>query len=474
MPNEKTDGNAPLITSIIAAICIILYIGALAYGALNIYNSITERHALGDREFDRIADLASAAGVLGFMDEPFIQTIQDAVDGSETILGVIITGSRGEFAFERERGTVITWVNNSPRFVTRFAVTNPPKHLPLRVEGQRNANIFAVSGYLDYHYCVDILKRTLLITLFALTLAFFTLLMDALLMKNRVHAPQDESPAMGGKNVEESGAFPEDDLTLAEPATEAPAPEIFEEEAGDREDLLPDDLPDMDTLPEDELEEELEEPELEDELEEPELEEEELEEPELEEPELEEDEPELELGPDESAVEGVPSLFSPRGNIGWETYTEDRLESELHRCASAEQDLALIVMAFSKPEKLSKEQFRRFSDETVLFFEHRDLIFEYREQGISVICPNYSLEQCFDQAEEFNSRMFSRLPRTVGSKVDLRLGISSRAGRLIDAGRIMLEAAEALKRAAVDPVSHVVAFKSDPEKYRQYISEHQS
>jgi hypothetical protein len=130
-------------------------------------------------------------------------------------------------------------------------------------------------------------------------------------------------------------------------------------------------------------------------------------------------------------------------------------------------------MAFVQPEKLSKEQFRRFADESVLFFEHRDLIFEYREQGISVICPNYGLEQGFSNAEEFNSRILNKLPRPIGSKVDLRFGISSRAGRLIDAGRIMLEAGEALKRAISDPASHIVAFKSDPEKYRQYISDHQ-
>jgi hypothetical protein len=437
MPNGKPNGKVPIVTSIIATICIILYIGALAYGALNIYNSITERRALGDQEFDRIADLASAAGVQGFMSEPYIQTIQDAVDGSETILGVIITGSRGEFAFERERGTVITWVNNSPRFVPRFAVSNPPKHhyLPLLIEGQRNANINAVSGYLDYNYCIEILKRTLLIILFALTLAFFTLLMDALVVKNRVRAAAGVPPP----------AADAEPLTESDTENSDPIPEDFEEEAGDQqEDPFPGDLPAIESPTEEEPEEKFEEA------------------------------AETEIEADENAVEGIPSLFSPRGNIGWENYTEDRLESELHRCASAEQDLALIVTAFNEPEKLSKEQFRRFADEAVLFFEHRDLIFEYQEQGISVICPNYSLEQGFAKSEEFNSRVFSKLPRSVGSKIDLRFGISSRAGRLIDAGRIMLEAAEALKRAAIDGESHIVAFKSDPEKYRRYISEHQN
>jgi hypothetical protein len=33
----------------------------------------------------------------------------------------------------------------------------------------------------------------------------------------------------------------------------------------------------------------------------------------------------------------------------------------------------------------------------------------------------------------------------------------------------MFEAEEALERAMMDPVSHIVAFKSDPEKYRAFM-----
>jgi hypothetical protein len=39
----------------------------------------------------------------------------------------------------------------------------------------------------------------------------------------------------------------------------------------------------------------------------------------------------------------------------------------------------------------------------------------------------------------------------------------------VDAGRITFEAEEALQRALADPVSYIVAFKSDPEKYRAFV-----
>jgi hypothetical protein len=501
MPNGNKSGKIPVISAIIGALCIILYIGALSYGALSIYNSVTERRALGDREFDSLANLASTAGLLGFMDERFIQTIQDAIDGSETILGVIISGSRGEFAFERERGTVISWVNNSPRFIPRFAVTRPPHHLPLRIEGQRNVNIQAVTGYLDYDFCIETLKRILLVVLFSLTLAFFTLLMDTLLAKNTAKPaaalPAADSPGparaaddsaggftaktfgqASGQNPGQPSAGGTEGEKVPEIKKEAPVPASRKEpeaesqdppqEEGPEEKKLWDDMEDFDFEDEDDF---------------PDFEDEENSEPD-ETAEAPNSSPPIARVPasiapvpkvstsaeEENPADEPQGLFSPRGNVGWESYTEDRLDSELHRSASTEQDLTLIAMTFKEPEKLTKEQFRRFAEEAVLYFEHRDLIFEYGEKGLWVIRPNYSLEQGLAASEEFNNRVLSKLPRSVGSKIDLRFGISSRSGRLINAERIMMEVEEALKRASGDPVSHSVAFKSDPEKYRQYIS----
>jgi hypothetical protein len=415
------------------------------------------------------------------MDERFIQTIQDAINRSETILGVIISGSRGEFAFERERGTVISWVNNSPRFIPRFAVTRPPHHRSLQIAGQRNVNIQAVTSYLDYDFCIEILKRILLVVLFSLTLAFFTLLMDALLTKNTgpgvkavqnpaggtgpaphpaQSSPQTSTGATEGEKTPEPTPAP---AAWKEPEEESPEPPR-EEGPGGRKPW--DDMEDFDTDDDDDF-------------------------PDFEDGGIPESgkTAEARVPPaspvpasptappaatgEESTVEeaGEPQgLFSPRGNVGWESYTEDRLESELHRSASTEQDLTLIVMGFREPEKLTREQFQRFAEEAVLYFGHRDLIFEHGERGLRVIRPNYSLEQALAASEEFNSRILSGLPRPAGSRVDLRFGISSRSGRLINAERIMMEAEEALSRAVEDPVSHSVAFKSDPEKYRRYIS----
>ncbi|MDR1278742.1 MAG: hypothetical protein LBK02_08325, partial [Treponema sp.] len=115
MRQKNTRHKSPIITAFIAPVCIIVYLAALIFAAVRIYVSIDERRLIAEQEFFDIADLAHSAGVLGFMDEPFVQTMEDALSASQTLRGLIISGSNGEYAFERERGTAINWVNDSPR-----------------------------------------------------------------------------------------------------------------------------------------------------------------------------------------------------------------------------------------------------------------------------------------------------------------------------------------------------------------------
>jgi len=50
----------------------------------------------------------------------------------------------------------------------------------------------------------------------------------------------------------------------------------------------------------------------------------------------------------------------------------------------------------------------------------------------------------------------------------LMIGMSSRNGRLISEKRLMKEAGSALKKADAD--KSIIAFRSDPEKFREFIS----
>ncbi|MDR1048000.1 MAG: hypothetical protein LBL64_09500 [Treponema sp.] len=423
--------NTPknLITTFMAVLCITVYSAALVYGAIRIAGNFQDRRNLMEIEFRDLEDLASSAGVLGFMDEPFIQTIEDAVLNSKTMEALIISGPNGEYAFERREGTVINWVNDSPRFKSSFTLKTSDLR-PLRIEGQRNVNIQALFGLIDYDFLLSSMKQTLLVVLGGLVLAFLTLLFSSLSgasaapavrEQNKMDEPQ--SRREGAPSRREGGAETDsliDFESLAGTETkggtgkaEAKRPEETEEEPAAQ-------------AAEESFEEEYE----------------------------------------EKTPQG---LYSKRG-IGWEEYTRDRLAAELHRCASFEQDLVYIMMEFRNADSLDEDFFRQFAGAAVEFYNLRDLIFELGEWGISIIYPNIDLDQGFVKSEEFHNRILTRFAGAFRSKNDLCIGISSRTGRLIDAERLIFEAGEAMRRAMADPVTHIVAFKSDPEKYRNFIA----
>jgi hypothetical protein len=372
----------------VAAFCILVYIAAIAFGAARIIVDMGDRRNLAEREFFDLADRASSSAVfLGFASEAYQETIRDFLGASSILLGIIITGSATEFAFERHPGSGIVWSGGSPRFRVGAGIPREPFFMPLRIDGQRNVTIQAIYSSFDYTFFQKVLRDTLLAVIAVLFIALVTLLVEFNTRKKAVNYKSATTiRPLGSSHKSDENFFGGESETLNT----------------------------------------------------------------------------------RSLTEGDPQgLYSPRGNIGWESYTQDRLASELHRCSSFEQDLTFLVMEFREPVPV----FRQFADEAVGFFYMRDLIFEQGENGICIILPNVGLEQGMAKSEEFRRRVIANLPEYFKGRSGLRIGITSRAGRLVDAKRLMLEAFSALEKASKDDVTHVVAFKSDPDKYRKFIKQ---
>ncbi|MDR2742643.1 MAG: hypothetical protein LBB98_10900 [Treponema sp.] len=436
---RKSKTSIPAL--IIAFLCIAVYAVALVVGAYRFYVNAAGRRAIAEREFYDLADLASAAGVLGFMDAPFQEAIQDGLEKSGTLEGVIISGPSGEYAFERERGAIIRWEGDSPRFANRFGVSSTSA-VPLRVNGLRNVNISAGFNSIDYDYTITILKHSLIVILAALAAAFLTFLVESALARdqipvdgrreNRRRREYDEEEVRRGFDEDEPAGRRAGNPENQAGSHEAPASSGFSDDteasAGDFY-ISEEDFSSGAFSQEDAASKEDEAP-----------------------------------AGEKSGDLPPQGLYAPSG-IGWEAYTKDRLESELHRCASFEQDLTLMIVAFSGKDRLTGEQYKQLTGMAVSFFNLRDLIFEMGDRGITVILPNTDVEQGFARAEDFHNYL---IPAFTGIP-DFRIGLSSRSGRLVDAGRLYFEAEEALNKALRDPVSPVIAFKSDPEKYRAFL-----
>ena len=368
--------------SLIAALCIIIYLFALIQGAVRIYLSIDQRKVNVEREFSQIADLALSAGSQSFMDERFVQTMNNALTSSKSIEALIITGADNGYAFEKVSGHAVTWVNNSPRFINKISFSNQELSRALPITNIRNANIKAVASAFDFNEFTKILKDTLLVISIGFVIAFVTMLMQHLLLK----------PA-------------KEQIIYANP------PETKKKEE-EQEDIftIDDDL--------------------------------------------------------QTNIDSKPKgLYSSRSNIGWEEYTVNRLDSELHKCSSTEKDLALIVTEFA-----DENLFMQAVQESVSYFSSRDLIYEYGNKGMSIIIPDIGLENAITKIEGFHQYITEKL--FLDNDSGIKTGISSRSGRLLNAERLILEAGEALKKAKNDIATSLIAFKCDPEKYREYVRSH--
>ena len=171
--------------------------------------------------------------------------------------------------------------------------------------------------------------------------------------------------------------------------------------------------------------------------------------------------------PEAAQVPPVGERYSRRSRVVREENTEFRLTEELQRCAASGHDLAFIVMEFKPPA--GDEFYARLAADAARFFSSRDFVCEKGERGISVICPGLNLDTGFLNADEFHNRAIGKYPGIFKSKTDFCMGLAARTGRPVNAERLIFEADEALERAMMDPVSHIVAFKSDPEKYRAFM-----
>lgn len=390
-------------TTIVAIICGILYVSALLFAILTISNSIKERKAQAQQDFLALTDKAAAAAVLGFMADPFRESVKDTLESSSVLAAVMISNGDGVvYAIEKKPGYLV-WLGSEPQFVQNFGLTKPPFVRPIPVEGYRNVTVSAVAEEIDYNLIKRILLNSLLAILIALVLAIGTVAFSG----TSETATETES-IYDNKGVNKQTS---------------PSNPLMDD--------LPFEIPDMDAT--------------------------------VFKPAVEEAVSDCKDSP--------RGLYTPLLSVSWEDYTKERLEAELHRSASFEQDLTVLIIAF--PELTYTDYpdlFKMIADHIVAFFTFRDLIFEWKGNGFCILLPNIDLDHSFKMAEEFSNKLFSKINSEVLRRTIWGIGLSSRSGRLLDADRLLLEASRALEKALEDKKSPIVAFKSDPERYRAYIS----
>lgn len=157
--------------------------------------------------------------------------------------------------------------------------------------------------------------------------------------------------------------------------------------------------------------------------------------------------------------DGSPTLYNPETGLGWEAFLEERLGLELERSASFDQDLVLLMIRNMGGDG-DMEQISAVVREE---YSSHDLIFEAGKNSLAMIEPNKDLDDAISDAQN----LIKKLEQDSGFD-NLKCGISSRNGRLITGKRLIKEADTSLNKA--DEENPIVGFRSDPEKFREYLS----
>jgi len=168
-------------------------------------------------------------------------------------------------------------------------------------------------------------------------------------------------------------------------------------------------------------------------------------------------------------IDDPAGLFSPATGVGWESYMEPRLDSELVRAASSEQDLALVLLRIEGIEN-NMLMLKKTAAVLLDFFKFKDFVFEYKKDGFAGILLNINLDQTMILAESMYTQLKDLLEsENIHNK--LAMGLSTRTLRLIPGSRLITEADRALQKAVDETDMPIVAFRANPDKYRQYVAD---
>ncbi len=173
-----------------------------------------------------------------------------------------------------------------------------------------------------------------------------------------------------------------------------------------------------------------------------------------------------------SAVSDPMGLFSDITGLGWASYLEPRLDSELIRATSSEQDLSLV---FVQVKDINNNIKAKKNVATILLkhFKFRDFVFEYTDDSFAAVLVNVDLDRSMVICENLYTELKEYLASERLSN-EIGIGVSTRSLRIIPATRIITESQQALAHSFDEVELPIVAFRVNPEKYRDFVANTQA
>lgn len=145
----------------------------------------------------------------------------------------------------------------------------------------------------------------------------------------------------------------------------------------------------------------------------------------------------------------------------------EELATAITETAATEEDLALL---FIHASDITHNQHIIHLLRTTLDRIHK--IFIYNKDMLGLIIFYAPLDQAMQIASNLYDEIQTALHNSI--KKTLRIGLTTRADRLVSAPRMIEEAAAAVSKATEENSDQIVAFRVNPDKYRKYLTQKNS
>ncbi len=163
----------------------------------------------------------------------------------------------------------------------------------------------------------------------------------------------------------------------------------------------------------------------------------------------------------------TPVDYQPSANTNTELVPGNelipRLQSELKRAATFDQDLVLAVLQAEGAHP--NQAFIQLSREIRAFFFFKDLCYQHGDNKAYVILPNSELDEGVRTLKDFRNRLDKATP-----PLSFTAGLSARSGRLLEGETLIRESEAALRKSVQDGANTITGFRADPTKFRAVMS----
>jgi hypothetical protein len=426
------------ISTAISILCIAVYVFATARAVYRIIVTAAEQRTVAEREFAGLQDVVRGATVLGFRGTDLENEIRAAVFRSHTLEAVIASIPDGNSVAVEKPGerVIIPDINNSDySFNTKWKFYRQPYVARITTDARINLELSALTNYLDKGQLGDILREALFFILLSVTAAFIVLLLDVIAFGNWKLAPETPSKAHGApipsKKPQSPSISPQEPFDIPVIPQKAQFPSAVMEAPPDLPVIpqkaqfpsavteAPPDLPVIPQEPQDPL-----------------------------------------AGTDEPAGLYVGLI--------------QKLQAELAAADNEKSDLVLLCAEWTETGAAGEPLTKQIAEEAAAFFKIPQMsAFKRGSSGIFILLPNIAFKRGLKAAREFYGHVFGKAAFET-TIANLSIGLSSRADRMLDPERLILEAEKAVEKAKESPDQPIVAFKANPLKYKNYINKHKT